>query len=123
MVSMPEETAWGGIDGRLEAINVHDQANVFYIYPVIGPTRIKCHFPSDLREIAVGSVDREIRVSGTLKYKARAPHPHEIEVENLEPLPQDDDLPTLASLRGISPNATNGVPSEIFVRQLRDAWR
>lgn len=117
-----EESAWGAIDGRLEAINVHDQANVFYIYPVIGPTRIKCHFPELIRKAAVTSVDREIRVSGTLRYKARAPFPYEIEVENLEALPNDDELPTLASLRGISQNATEGVPSEVFVRRLRDAW-
>ncbi len=117
-----EESAWGSIDGRLEAINVHDQANIFYIYPIIGPTRIKCHFPELIRKAAVTSVDREIRVSGTLRYKARAPFPYEIEVENLEALPNDDELPTLASLRGISPNATDGVLSEVFVRRLRDAW-
>lgn len=117
-----EESAWGSVDGRLEAINVHDGANVFYIYPVIGPTRVKCLFPSEVRETAVAAVDREARVSGTLKYKAYAQHPYEIEVEELEPLPFEDELPTLASLRGISPDATGGLPSEKFVRQLRDGW-
>lgn len=34
----------------------------------------------------------------------------------------DVNLPMLASLKGIAPNATGGLPSEVFVRRVRDAW-
>lgn len=33
------------------------------------------------------------------------------------------ELPTLESLEGIAPDATGGLPSEEFVRRVRDDWR
>lgn len=45
-------------------------------------------------------------------------HPKESGLEYLT----DDDLPTLTSLQGIAPNATGGLSSEEFVRNLRDEW-
>lgn len=119
----PEETSFGTIEGRLEAINLHDAANVFYIYPAVGPTRIKGRFPSDQRERAVASVDRNVRVNGTLKYKAKAPFPHEVEVIEFEPLPRDEELPTMGDLYGIAAGATDDLTSEDFVRRVRDGWR
>lgn len=40
-----EEECEGAIEGMLEQINLHHGANVFYIYPEIGPRKISCHFP------------------------------------------------------------------------------
>ena len=37
-------------------------------------------------------------------------------------LPSSEELPTLSDLYGIAPGATDGMPSERFVRELRDAW-
>ena len=55
-----------------------------------------------------------------MRYKAAAPFPHEIAVEDLETLPEEHELPTFAELRGAVPNLTQGLTSEEYIRQIRD---
>ena len=123
VILAPEETSLGYVEGRLEAINLHDDANVFYIYPIVGPTKIRCGFPSELRDEAVRALDHEVRVQGTLCYKSRASFPYRIDAEALTVIPDESELPSLMDLRGIAPNATDGLPSEEFVRRVRDEWQ
>jgi len=104
----------------LEAINVHDGANVFRIFPDVGPSRVTCHFPSLLERDAVQAIRRFVEVTGILRYKAAADYPHEIEVRALEVLPLEEDLPSLEDLRGSAPDCTGHLLSEEFVRGLRD---
>ncbi|MCH7921612.1 MAG: hypothetical protein IH975_01090 [Nitrospinae bacterium] len=112
----------GSIEGMLEAINIHKEANVFRIYPVIGPKKVSCHFPNRLREDAIRAVDSFVSIEGTLKYMKNAPFPHEIKVSKIEVYPPEDELPSLEDLRGIAPNATGDLSSEEFVRKIRDEW-
>ncbi len=117
----PEESWPGFMRGMLEAINVHKGANLFRIYPDIGPSKITCHFPEELQAIAIQSIGRFVEVKGTLKYKSAALYPHEVQVSNLQALPDEEELPTLTDLQGIAPNATGSQLSEDFVRELRNA--
>ncbi|MDV2503611.1 MAG: hypothetical protein RX318_06635 [bacterium] len=112
----------GSIEGMLEAINIHKGANVFRIYPIIGPKKVSCHFPNRLREDAIGAVDNFVSIEGTLKYMKNAPFPHEIKVSKIEVYPPEDELPSLEDLRGIAPEATGDMSSEEFVRKIRDEW-
>ncbi len=117
------ETCQGSVDGRLEWLNIHGGANTFYIYPLFGPPKIACHFPIRLLEDAIGAVNRRVEINGVLKYRARAPFPHEIAVETIEAFPLDKDLPTFEDLRGRAPDATGDLSSEDFIRELRDEWQ
>ncbi len=58
-----DEECEGAIEGMLEQINLHHGANVFYIYPEIGPRKLTCHFPSKLYDDAVSAVGRRVEVS------------------------------------------------------------
>jgi len=116
-----EEAFPGFIRGMLEAINLHKDANIFRIYPDIGPFKITCHFPQELEEEAINAIGHFIEVSGILKYKTSSPYPHEIEVKSIQIFPRDDELPRFVDLKGIAPNATGSLSSEGFVRKLRDA--
>jgi hypothetical protein len=117
----PEESHDGIIRGMLEAINIHEGANQFRIYPDIGPSRVSCHFPSDLGEIALGAVGRFVEVRGALYRKRLARFPHRAEVKIIEVYPLEEELPTLEDLRGVAPGMTGDLPAEDFVRQIRDA--
>lgn len=117
------EECEGSIEGMLEQINIHAGANTFHIYPEIGPRKLTCHFPSRLYDDAVSAVGRKVEVSGTLQYRARAEWPHTIAVKAIEAFPPDAYLPDWEDLRGRAPDAAGGVPSEVFVRELRDGWR
>ena len=113
----------GSIEGMLEQINLHLGANTFHIYPEVGPRKVACHFPAALYDDAVAAVGRRVEVSGTLKYRARADFPHQIAVRQIEAYPPESELPDWEDLRGRAPDATGGLSTEAFVRELRDGWR
>lgn len=117
----PEEIYPGAIRGMLEAINLHREANVFRIYPDVGPAKITCHFAIELQEQAVKAINHFVEVRGILKYKVRAQYPHEIQVDSIEAFPPEHELPSLWDIKGIAPNATGQLASEDFVRELRNA--
>jgi hypothetical protein len=77
-VLAPEQTYPGSIRGVLEAINVHNGANVFRIFPDVGPSKVTCHFPPSLERDAVLAIRRFVEVTGILKYKTAADYPHDL---------------------------------------------
>lgn len=110
------------VEGMLEKINVHDDTNAFTIYPDVGPTRISCHFPQDLQELAMSAIKRRVAVTGVAKYRKYSPFPHHMDVTAVEIYAPESQLPTFGDLRGIAPDATGEMSSEQFVRGLRDGW-
>lgn len=117
-----EDECAGSVAGMLEQINLHHDANVFHIYPEVGPQKIMCHFPSRLYDDAVSAVGRKVDVFGQLKYRSGASFPHKIAVKSIETFERYEDLPDWDDLRGRAPDATGTLISEDFVRELRDAW-
>lgn len=118
-----DEVCTGSIDGALEQINVHLGANVFHIYPVVGPRKVTCRFPSKLYDDAVAAVGKRVEVFGALHFRAGASFPHLVSVNEIEPIPPDSELPDWEDLRGLARDATGDLSSEAFVRRLRDEWR
>lgn len=117
-----DEECEGSLEGMLEQINLHHGANVFYIYPEVGPKKVTCHFPARLYDEAVAAVGRRVEVFGNLHYRVGAGFPHQISVTDIEVFPQEADLPDWDDLRGRAPDATGDLSSEAFVRELRDGW-
>ena len=95
--------------------------NKFYIYPSLGPKKVVCHFPEAMVLDAIKAIQHHVEVTGNLKFKHRDFFPHEVEVENLRVFPPVNELPSLMSLRGIAPNATDDLDSVAFVRKRRNA--
>lgn len=116
------EVSVGSIEGTVERFNAHRGANVFYIYPVVGPNKIACRFPSHLLDRAASAVMRKVRVSGDLVYLRTSNFPHEINVREIEVYEPEESLPRFEDLRGVAPDATGDQASEDFVRSGRDAW-
>ena len=116
------DRSYGIVEGRLEQINVHSGANRFRIYSEFEPKTVECRFPQSLKRQAISGIDSSVRITGVLKYLPRSDFPHEIEVEEMEILEPDDELPGLSDLRGIAPDATGDLSSEDFIRRQRDGW-
>lgn len=112
----------GAVDGMLEQINIHHAANTFHIYPLIGPNKITCRFPSRLYDDAVAAVGRRVEVRGLLQYRANAHFPHQVAVSEIDTFEREEDLPDWEDIRGRAPGATGKLSSEAFIRELRDAW-
>jgi len=117
-----DEECEGAIEGMLEQINLHHGANVFYIYPEVGPKKVTCHFPAKLYDDAVSAVGRKVEVFGMLHYRSGATFPHQIQVSQVEAFPPSSELPDWDDLRGMVPDATGELSSEAFIRELRDGW-
>lgn len=115
-----ETAAVGSFSGSIDALNVHGDY-FFYLYPPIGPYRIKCVFANALLDDARASVKRYANVHGLIEYIAPSPFPTRIIVDSLSALPPEAEVPTLSKLWGISPNLTGDMDEIEFVRRLRDA--
>jgi hypothetical protein len=97
----PDELVEGSVTGVLLAINLHNTTR-FEIYPPVGPPKVACDFHPDLKRRVIEGLDRNVRVTGKLRYKHWAPFPHAITAEDLEVFPPDDELPTIFDLRGLA---------------------
>ena len=117
-----EDECEGSLEGALDQINIHQGAHTFHVYPETGPRRVTCHFPARLYDDAVAAVGRRVEVFGILRYRAKAPFPHEVAVSGLDIIPADQDLADWDDLRGRAPDASGKLSSEAFIRALRDAW-
>lgn len=117
-----EERVVSTIDGRLERINIHNNANTFGIYPTLPMVSpVRCTFPQELLEQVLGALGSFVSVSGECLYRPEAPFPYRMDVHDMTVLPLPESLPTLSDLYGIAPDATGSKSSEQFVRELRDA--
>ena len=117
-----DEECEGSIEGMLEQINLHQGANLFHIYPEVGPTKVSCHFPSGIYDDAVSSVGRRVAVYGKLKYRAGASFAHQVVVSSIDTYLSDNDIPDWDDILGRAPDATGLLSSEEFIRDFRDAW-
>jgi hypothetical protein len=97
----PDQIIEGSLTGMLLAVNLHNTTR-FEIYPPVGPPKVACDFPFDMKERVIHGLDHNVRVVGKLRYKHWAPFPHAINASDIEVYPPNDQLPTLGSLYGLA---------------------
>lgn len=114
--SMPSH---GSVKGRAERLNVHN-CNEFTLYPPITGYSIICRFNDALFEKVRGAIKHNVTVHGRMHYMADGPFPERVEVESIDIHLPDDQLPPLASLRGLMPDATGSLTTLEFIRALSD---
>jgi hypothetical protein len=117
-----DEVIESAINGTLELLIINKKNNLFNLYPVVGAQNILCDFPKTLLQKAIAAIGHYANVVGQYHYKYEHPYPYYVKVTDIEIYPDENQLPNLFDLRGIAPNATNGLSSEDFVREMRDEW-
>lgn len=118
----PDQVEIGSVRGSLELIDLHNSKNLFRIYPVLGATTIKCHFPNKLLAEAIQGLNHFVKVHGELHIKSREKFPHFIEIHSIELLPEASDIPSLRSLKGFAKGAYSGNSSSDYIDGMRDEW-
>ena len=116
-----DQVSDGTIDGMLEAVNIHGGKNVLTLYPEVGQTKVSCHFPDEKLDAIKKFIGKYVEIHGRLKHKWREKYPHEVRVEHIEVI-DEDNLPSFSDLMGLAPNATHGLPSEDFIASIRSEW-
>jgi hypothetical protein len=116
----PDQVEYGTLVGSLEVIDIHAQRNTFRIYPAVGRTSVKCHFPNSLLADALGGIGHFVRISGELHYKSAEKYPHFMSVRRIERLPARPADVSLTAIRGMAKGAFGNAGSTAFVDKLRD---
>jgi hypothetical protein len=109
----------GSMMGKMEALNVHLNTNTFIIFPTVGPKKVTCKFRGDLRQTVLKYAGSYVRADGVIISKSQSKFPHAMEVFKLEEFPAEEAT-KLSDIRGMAPNATDGIRAEEFTRKLRD---
>lgn len=114
----PSSAALGSVTGRLEAINLHNNAS-FILYPPISGEEVRCDFHRDVLPRVLDAVEKNITAYGRLHYAKTKVFPTRVEVEDFEVLPETNDLPTLLNCCGV---LRTDMPAIDVIREGRNEW-
>ena len=116
---MPRYAAQGAVIGRLDVINVHT-AQQFTVYDEIHRRPVRGTFAPELIDVVKDALSKRVLATGIIRRNA-ANQMVSIDVVEIEILPDDATLPTVAQLVGSDPDFTGGLPSDEWVRKTREA--
>lgn len=116
----PKHSATGSVTGRLEMISVHRQPQ-FSVYHARTNRAVRCRFkPDRMMEKVKDGLGRRVLASGTVHYNYKD-EPIRVDLEDLEILPAEEELPKPEQLLGMAPDFTGESSTEQFLRRIRDA--
>lgn len=115
-------TELGSITGEVKRYSGVNKQMYFKIIPPIGGVEVKCVFGANLVHEAAAAVEHTATIEGELRYYEDSFWPYEVRVTSIDVHQQDGQLPTLQSLKGIEPEATEGQSSVDYLRELRGGW-
>ncbi len=90
---------YGTVEGRLTAIQEQGTLQLLLKDEWLKQT-IRCYVPEDQLPDAFANFRRRVEVSGVIHYR-RNGTPISVEVEVIEPLPEDSELPSANDVRGL----------------------
>ena len=111
----PASVALGSLEGRLEALTVHD-AIAFSIYDSITNRRIMCRCNRETLDLAMKHFEKRVSVSGEIRFNARG-EATSMKVDEVRPL-RTGPLPQAKDIRGLfSDYQIDGDEWSKFVRE------
>jgi len=116
-----ENHSYGAFEGMLEAVNIHGGRRRFWLYPKLGPQRVRCDFLPGTSEQLREALGRHVRVVGLKYFRPFSPFPFRISVKEFEVIDNDEAV-SLHQLGGVAPNATGEMTAVEFVRKIRNEW-
>lgn len=95
-----EYEALGTVEGRLEAVNVHNR-NYFNVYEDLTGRRVECQFGSDIPAEEIGAaIGQRVSVYGTLVSRETG-RVVRVKVEEIDVFPSSEHLPSIDDIEGI----------------------
>lgn len=120
-VEIGTQNAMSTVEGPLEDVFGHDKKQLgFAIWDTLYGRRVRCDFPAEMWDDVKAGLQERVRVHGLVTFD-RLGRPERVQVRSIQVLRQDRQRPRAATLLGLVPNLTGGVPSEVWVRRIRDA--
>lgn len=116
-----DEYSYGSISGTIEGINIHERNRRFWLYPIIGASKIMGTFRGRDRAKFAQAVDKYVTVNGRLSYKSWDNYPYAVLADDV--VIHDRPHSDISTLKGMAPDATGAITSKDFIDQLRDEWQ
>ncbi len=91
--------AYGTIDGKLLAINLHGTW-IFSIYDEVTNKEIKCRFGEEMYDEIIAGMKKRVSVYGLIKYR-RNGEPANVEIESFRIFPEESELPKFKDIIGL----------------------
>jgi hypothetical protein len=98
----------GSLLGELRGVTDIDGEREFFLRPPVGPARIKCIFPEEMRKDMNRWLFNVVRLKGLLHYDGLSPHPSIVEAQEIDGAATE--RPHLLEMRGLFSNSE--YPSE-----------
>lgn len=91
---------FGTIEGRLETIQDHRGSLQLQLRDPLLKQKIRCYFPESMLADVFDKFRKRVEIAGVIHYRSNG-LPISIEVQTIDALPDDSDLPTPEDVRGI----------------------
>jgi hypothetical protein len=108
----------GSVLGRLEAISVHS-GNEIRVWDENTSRPVVCNYPAELEDKIKANLRKRVLVSGTVSYNASG-QPLSCAVEDIDPYPESDELPTIEQVSGLIDDLRGGLSMRDYIERLRD---
>lgn len=95
---------YGSLEGRLEAIQDVSGGLKIRVKDYLYPRAINCKVPERLIERVMAGFRRRVELHGNIHFRLEGT-PISIDVDDIDLLPEDDDLPTPGQVRGLLTSA------------------
>lgn len=109
--------SFGSVEGTLEMISIHKPAR-FNVYHSVSLHAVRCNLKEEDIEKVKEALGRRVVVSGLVSYNTKH-EPKRVEVEELEIIPREDELPTIDDFIGSDPDYTGEMTTEEYIRSIR----
>lgn len=114
------ERAVGSVAGILDVINLRRGAHVVSLYDEETRRAVRCTFPDELFEVMKEALGQRVRALGLLTRNKRG-QALRVDIERVEPLPDEAGAPSVDELAGIAPWYTGDQSTEAYLRSVRGA--
>ena len=106
--------SYGSVQGVLEASPCQGEG-VFTVKEAWSGKLVQCRLEGELASQAKEAIGRRVVVSGR-KLTSKDGKSKAVAGWEMQVLPRDEDLPTIEEMKGIYPDMTGGLPSEVYVK-------
>ncbi len=117
LLEQPIFEDFGTVEGRLEMVNLHEKIEC-HVFDSFSGAKIPAEFKQAEVERLGRALGRRVELRGRI-FTTQKGRITRIVADELEII-EDSNLPTIDEMAGFSPDFTGGIPSEKYVRSLRD---
>jgi hypothetical protein len=112
-------TIIGSVEGRLEAISIHEKEPRCTVYRDFTNQAVTCLFPRDMLNEVKDGLGKRVVAMGEVDMNGRH-EPVTVHLERLRILDNEEELPGIGDIGGTDPRFTGGIESSAYMRSMRD---